>query len=215
MYKLSYNLKQTRPPRGFAPVFFSLVAPLHVTVLTVVLRQTATLAFHTPKFEKCILPTFLKRFMSENWQHNHLSSQSGMKSQILHTVWCNISGEAAGEIWNLSLLAERVNMCGGGSAPSEPSVFQGQCLDAHNAYRAQYGAPALTWDGNLASKAADRASEIASTGSSTATNKGENLGSATGSVLCAEMSDPESCCCAANEPAVRIGKHFYSLDCAR
>ena len=65
MYKLSYNLKQTRPPRGFAPVLFSLVAPLHVTVLTIVLRQTATLAFHTPKFEKCILPTFLKRFMSE------------------------------------------------------------------------------------------------------------------------------------------------------
>ena len=27
-----------------------------------------------------------------------------MKSQVLHTVWCNISGEAAGEIWNWSLL---------------------------------------------------------------------------------------------------------------
>ena len=27
-----------------------------------------------------------------------------MKSQILHTVWCNSSGEAAGEIWNWSLL---------------------------------------------------------------------------------------------------------------
>ena len=26
-----------------------------------------------------------------------------MKSQVLHTVWCNISGEAAGEIWNWSL----------------------------------------------------------------------------------------------------------------
>ena len=23
-----------------------------------------------------------------------------MKDQVLHTVWCNISGEAAGEIWN-------------------------------------------------------------------------------------------------------------------
>ena len=28
-----------------------------------------------------------------------------MKSQlVLHTVWCNVSGEAAGEIWNWSLL---------------------------------------------------------------------------------------------------------------
>ena len=27
-----------------------------------------------------------------------------MKSHILHTVWCNNSGEAAGEIWNWSLL---------------------------------------------------------------------------------------------------------------
>ena len=27
-----------------------------------------------------------------------------MKSQVLHTVWCNISGEAAGGIWNWSLL---------------------------------------------------------------------------------------------------------------
>ena len=26
-----------------------------------------------------------------------------MKSQVLHTIWCNISGEAAGEIWNWSL----------------------------------------------------------------------------------------------------------------
>ena len=27
-----------------------------------------------------------------------------MKSHVLHTVWCNISGEAAGGIWNWSLL---------------------------------------------------------------------------------------------------------------
>ena len=27
-----------------------------------------------------------------------------MKSQVLSTVWCNISGEAAGKIWNWSLL---------------------------------------------------------------------------------------------------------------
>ena len=28
----------------------------------------------------------------------------GMKSQVLHTVWWNISGEATGEVWNWSLL---------------------------------------------------------------------------------------------------------------
>ena len=27
-----------------------------------------------------------------------------MKNQVLHTVWCNISGETAGEIWTWSLL---------------------------------------------------------------------------------------------------------------
>ena len=27
-----------------------------------------------------------------------------MKTQVLHTVWCIISGEAAGEIWNWSLM---------------------------------------------------------------------------------------------------------------
>ena len=30
-----------------------------------------------------------------------------MKSQVLHTVWCNISGEAAGEIGHWSLLRKR------------------------------------------------------------------------------------------------------------
>ena len=34
-----------------------------------------------------------------------------MKSQVLHTVWCNISAEAAGEIWNWSLLGvKRLNL---------------------------------------------------------------------------------------------------------
>ena len=27
-----------------------------------------------------------------------------MKSQVLHTVWCNMTGEATGEIWSWSLL---------------------------------------------------------------------------------------------------------------
>ena len=41
----------------------------------------------TPKLKKYILP-----------------SEQAMKSQVLHTMWCNISGEAAGEIWKWSLL---------------------------------------------------------------------------------------------------------------
>ena len=34
-----------------------------------------------------------------------------MKSQVLHTVWCNISGEAAGEICNWSLLGVKAIFC--------------------------------------------------------------------------------------------------------
>ena len=36
-----------------------------------------------------------------------------MKSQVLHTVWCNISGEAAGEIWHWSLSGVKgLSVCG-------------------------------------------------------------------------------------------------------
>ena len=35
-----------------------------------------------------------------------------MKSQVLHTVWCDISGEAAGEIWHWSLLGVKgLSLC--------------------------------------------------------------------------------------------------------
>ena len=43
------------------------------------------------------------KWSNEKWQYNHLSSELAMKSQVLHTVWCYVSGEAAGEIWNRSL----------------------------------------------------------------------------------------------------------------
>ena len=36
--------------------------------------------------------------------YNRLSSEFAMKSQVLHTIWRNISGEAAGEILSWSLL---------------------------------------------------------------------------------------------------------------
>ena len=37
-------------------------------------------------------------------KYNHLSSEWPMKSQVFHTVWCDIFGEAAGEIWKRPLL---------------------------------------------------------------------------------------------------------------
>ena len=40
----------------------------------------------------------------ENWYSiNHPSSEWAMKSQALHTVWCYISSEAAGQIWHHSV----------------------------------------------------------------------------------------------------------------
>ena len=44
----------------------------------------------------------MHKWCSENLYYNHLSSEYAMKSQVLLTVWCNISGEAAGEIWHWS-----------------------------------------------------------------------------------------------------------------
>ena len=41
---------------------------------------------------------------NKNWECNHLSSELAIKSQVLHTVWCHISSEAAGEIRNWLLL---------------------------------------------------------------------------------------------------------------
>ena len=43
-----------------------------------------------------------------------------MKSHVLHTVWCNITGEAAGEIWTWSLLGRKR------PAPSVPNEKQQQ-----------------------------------------------------------------------------------------
>ena len=63
--------------------------------------------FHSHKVKTYILPTFSRemyRKSSESWWCNHLSSELAVKSQVLHTVLCNLSGEAAGEIWNWSLL---------------------------------------------------------------------------------------------------------------
>ena len=62
----------------------------------------------TPKCKKCILPSFQRgmyKWGGENCnKYNHLSSEWAMKSPVLHTVWCHISAEAAGEILHRLLL---------------------------------------------------------------------------------------------------------------
>ena len=57
-----------------------------------------------PFIEKCTSEVL--RIGSIIMFHRH---EWDMKSQVLHTEWCYISGEAAGEIWNSSLGIERVN----------------------------------------------------------------------------------------------------------
>ena len=47
-----------------------------------------------------------------------------MKSQVLHTVWCNISGEAAGEIWTWSLLGVEGLMHFRVSMPPDPRGYE-------------------------------------------------------------------------------------------
>lgn len=65
-----------------------------------------------------------------------------------------------------------------------PDQFQKQCLDAHNAYRAQHGAPPLKWSAKLASDSGKWAKEIAKsrTLKHSSGDYGENLGMAAGNV---------------------------------
>ena len=66
----------------------------------------------TPKFKKYILALpFKEEHIYCMWGNenkligsNHLSSEKAMKNRVLHTVCCHMSGEAAGETWNWSLL---------------------------------------------------------------------------------------------------------------
>ena len=64
-----------------------------------------------------------------------------------------------------------------------PNAFQKECLDAHNDYRAQHGAPSLKWSAKLASDADKWAKELARKNTmqhSTAKDYGENLAFASG-----------------------------------
>ena len=41
------------------------------------------------------------------WLYNHFSSDEATKSKVIHAVWCNITSEAAGQIWTWSVLGVR------------------------------------------------------------------------------------------------------------
>ena len=41
------------------------------------------------------------------WLDNRFSSDEATKSKVIHAVWCNITCEAAGQIWTWSLLGVR------------------------------------------------------------------------------------------------------------
>ena len=57
-----------------------------------------------------------------------------MKRHVLHTVWCNISGEAAGEIWKWSLLGVKGLKLDLAAAhqekrPGHPASLQGRPIE--------------------------------------------------------------------------------------
>ena len=60
-----------------------------------------------------------------------------------------------------------------------PNKFQKECLDAHNEYRRQHGAPALKWSSKLAFDAEKWAKDLAKRNvmqHSSSRDQGENLG---------------------------------------
>ena len=62
------------------------------------------LTLSLPSSKSTFSQPFKREMYSKNCLYNHLSSVKAVKTQVLHTVLCYISGEAAGEIWNWSLL---------------------------------------------------------------------------------------------------------------
>ena len=67
-----------------------------------------------------------------------------------------------------------------------PNKFQKECLDAHNEYRRQHGAPALKWSSKLAFDAEKWAKDLAKRNAmqhSSSRDQGENLGFMSGNEL--------------------------------
>ena len=67
-----------------------------------------------------------------------------------------------------------------------PNKFQRDCLDAHNEYRRQHGAPALKWSSKLANDADKWARDVAKRGviqHSSSRDQGENIGYKSGSTV--------------------------------
>lgn len=63
-----------------------------------------------------------------------------------------------------------------------PNKFQKECLDAHNSYRSQHGAPSLKWSAKLASDCEKWARELAKKNAlqHSSGDYGENLAFASG-----------------------------------
>ena len=67
-----------------------------------------------------------------------------------------------------------------------PNKFQKDCLDAHNEYRRQHGAPALKWSSKLAADADKWAKDLAKRGviqHTSSRDQGENIGYKSGNIL--------------------------------
>ena len=58
----------------------------------------STLSMSLVKKVHCPPLKTMHKWDKEIWKYNHLSSKYAMKSHVLHAVWCNITGEAAGEL---------------------------------------------------------------------------------------------------------------------
>ena len=64
-------------------------------------NETIALTPSFPSSKNTFSQLFREKCMSEAariWQYDHPSFEYVMKSQVLHTVGCDISGETAGEI---------------------------------------------------------------------------------------------------------------------
>ena len=94
-------------PRIFMRSKIYLVDQNHFTTRTLFLIMLTLLLFVFPSSKSTFSQPFKEQYISEVVRIGsiiilHLSK--AMKSWILHTMWCIFTGEAAGEIWNWSLL---------------------------------------------------------------------------------------------------------------
>ena len=88
---------ETVVPYSGTPLPQLSVEHTNLALLTLSLPSSKSTFSPQPLKEKCI--SEVVRIGTIFFQ-----SESTMKREVLHTVWCNITGEATGEIWTWSLL---------------------------------------------------------------------------------------------------------------